>query len=137
MAAWRRGVDPAIAAAPNIRIDLGSQASIDMTYTRAADVYIGDVSSQIYEFLAVPRAAIFLDGHGAKDWAAHENYQFWHNGPVVRSAAEFEALLPHWREIAAEYRVEQERLSAFTIDRGTEAASVRGARAIADYVSAS
>lgn len=132
-AAWRRDV---ASDAPNILIDLGSRASIDMTYTRAADVYLGDVSSQLYEFLAVPRAAIFIDSHGAKDWQGHENYQFWHNGPVVGSIAELEALLPRWREVAAEYRAEQQRLSAYTIDRAAEAASLRGARAIAEFLGA-
>src|SRR5207253_4220062 len=36
-------------AAANIHIDLGSRASTDMTYTSAADLYLGDVSSQVYE----------------------------------------------------------------------------------------
>ncbi|MBA3896318.1 MAG: hypothetical protein H0X36_04110 [Sphingomonadaceae bacterium] len=132
-AALRRDV---VSSAPNILIDMGSERSIDMTYTRAADVYIGDVSSQLYEFLSVPRAAIFLDSHGADGWEAHENYQFWRNGPVVRSIAELEALLPRWREIAADHRETQERLLAYTIDRGDAPASARGAAAIADYVEA-
>ena len=41
--------------APNLRFDPGSPASTDMTYTRAADIYLGDVSSQVYEFIAEPR----------------------------------------------------------------------------------
>ncbi len=36
-----------IRQARNIHIDLGSEASSDMTYTTAADLYIGDVSSQV------------------------------------------------------------------------------------------
>jgi hypothetical protein len=36
--------------AANILIDTGSTRLVDMTYTLSADGYIGDVSSQIYEF---------------------------------------------------------------------------------------
>lgn len=131
----RRAPVPATARiAPNILIDLGSSRSIDMTYTRAADAYIGDVSSQIYEFLVRPRACFFLDAHGQANWRRDPDYQFWANGPVLRSVAELEASLPRWQAVAAEYRPAQEKLFAYTIAMGDEPASVRGARAIAEFV---
>jgi hypothetical protein len=34
-------------ASPHVHVDLGSARSYDMTYTRAADIYLGDVSSQV------------------------------------------------------------------------------------------
>lgn len=68
--------------APNIHVDTGSSRSIDMTYTRAADIYLGDVSSQIYEFLHRPRPAIFVDAHGT-DWRNDPNYACWHLGDVI------------------------------------------------------
>ncbi len=104
-----------------------------MTYTRAADVYLGDVSSQVYEFLQRPRAAIFLKSH-AVDWQNHPDYQFWHNGPVIDRVSDLEPLLDRWPAVAAEYKAAQQRLFAYTIDMTDEAASVRGARAIAEYV---
>lgn len=134
-AAWRRLIDPRYEALPNILIDQGSPRLIDMTYTRAADVYIGDASSQVYEFLSEPRAAIFIDAAETKGWESHENYQFWHNGPVVTSTAQLFELLAKWRQIADEYRAAQERLFAYTIDRTDEPASIRGAEAIATFVS--
>ncbi|CAM3082103.1 Glycosyl transferase [Sphingomonas antarctica] len=120
---------------PNILIDLGSQKSIDMTYTRAADVYLGDVSSQVYEFLARPRATIFLKSHDVA-WRDHPDYQFWHNGPVIDHVRDLEPLLDRWQAVAADYRATQQRLFAYTVDMTAEPASVRGARAIADYVGA-
>jgi hypothetical protein len=48
-------IDERYLRAPNIHIDLGSRASSNMTYTNRADIYLGDVSSQIYEFLLRPR----------------------------------------------------------------------------------
>src|SRR3546814_20802213 len=31
-----------------------------MTYTRSADIYVGDVSSQVYEFIYEPRPCVFI-----------------------------------------------------------------------------
>lgn len=71
----------------NIHVDLGSQASTDMSYTRAADIYIGDVSSQVYEFLSKPKPCIFI-GDEATEWQGNPDYAHWSYGPVCHSAAD-------------------------------------------------
>jgi hypothetical protein len=50
-------------------VDTGSPRSMDMTYTLAADIYLGDFSSQLYEFLSFPRPCVFIDllGDGGCD----------------------------------------------------------------------
>ncbi|WP_254601962.1 hypothetical protein [Sphingomonas bacterium] len=84
----RVGAIPArIANAPNIHIDLGSSACTDMTYTAAADIYLGDVSSQVYEFLHRPRPCLFLDSH-AVDYRGDANYRHWQAGEVIGDPAE-------------------------------------------------
>jgi hypothetical protein len=75
----------AFAGLPNIHIDLAGPAMIDMTYVRAADVYLGDVSSQIYEFLLTPRPCVFLNPHRIA-WENDESFQAWRFGPVVERA---------------------------------------------------
>jgi len=67
---------------PNILIDTGSLESADMTYMRAADIYLGDVSSQVYEFLLEPRPCIFLNGHNVA-WQNNPYYSHWRLGQVV------------------------------------------------------
>jgi hypothetical protein len=67
-----------------IHIDTGSPASSDMSYTNRADIYLGDVSSQVYEFLRVPRPCLFLNSHGV-DWRGDPNYLHWQAGPVLAS----------------------------------------------------
>ena len=47
----------------HVKIDLGSEASIDMTYLLGADIYLGDISSQVFEFLLRPRPCLFLNPH--------------------------------------------------------------------------
>jgi len=76
---------PEFAREPRIHIDTGSAASSDMSYTNHADIYLGDVSSQVYEFLRVPRPCLFLDSHGV-DWRDDPNYLHWQAGPVLQSA---------------------------------------------------
>ncbi|WP_086609037.1 hypothetical protein [Erythrobacter donghaensis] len=77
---------PEYACEPRIHIDTGSAASSDMSYTNRADIYLGDVSSQVYEFLRVPRPCLFLNSHGV-DWQGDPNYLHWQAGPILESAA--------------------------------------------------
>ena len=83
-------VDERYLRSPNIHIDLGSRASTDMSYTTAADIYLGDVSSQVYEFLHRPRPCLFLDSHGV-DWQGDPNFAHWTAGPVIRDPAQLAA----------------------------------------------
>ena len=120
--------------APNIHIDLGSTASTDMTYTNAADVYLGDVSSQIYEFLRVPRPAIFINSHG-QDYADDPNYAHWRAGEVIASADGLGAALDRAvQQHDATYRTVQAELFGYTFDLTDEPSSQRAARAIAEIV---
>jgi hypothetical protein len=76
---------PEFAGEPRIHIDNGSGASSDMSYTNRADIYLGDVSSQIYEFLRAPRPCLLLNSHGV-EWQDDPNYLHWRAGPVLTSA---------------------------------------------------
>lgn len=82
----------AMAIEGHILIDFGSARSIDMSYTLGADIYVGDVSSQIYEFLSTPRPCVFLNP-GATDWRDDPDYAFWHFGEVVTDPADILAAI--------------------------------------------
>jgi hypothetical protein len=70
------------AGRPHMLIDPGSPRSVDMTYTMGADLYLGDVSSQVAEFLIKPRPCLFLDAHAAQ-WHDNPDYLFWSLGQVT------------------------------------------------------
>ncbi len=119
------------AAAPNIHIDLGSAALTDMSYTNGADIYLGDVSSQIYEFLKTPRPCLFLNSHGI-DPDQDPNFAHWQSGPVISRTCDLdrgldEAVADH----PARYRQAQQKLFDHTFDLSAEPSSVRAARVIA------
>lgn len=67
---------------PHMIIDLGSDRSVDMTYTMGSDLYLGDVSSQVSEFLVKPRPCLFLNAHRTR-WQGDPNYQSWTLGNVL------------------------------------------------------
>ena len=117
--------------APNIHIDLGSRASSNMTYTNRADIYLGDVSSQLYEFLLNPRPCVFLDAHDT-DWAEDRNYAHWRAGPVINDTALLGAALAEAiRDPGGRYAATQRQLFDESFDLNETPSSVRAARAVA------
>ncbi len=118
----------------HIRIDTGSGRSVDMSYTRNADLYLGDVSSQVYEFIQRPRPAIFLNSHGAV-WQNDPSYAFWQFGQVIDDVADLGDALERAFPLGEDYRKRQFEAFAqtFSIDPDKSSAS-RAAEAIATYL---
>ncbi|TAK10063.1 MAG: hypothetical protein EPO38_08545 [Rhizorhabdus sp.] len=79
IAQWHALADP-----DRLIVDFGSDRLIDMSYVRAADIYLGDMSSQLYEFLAEPRPAAFVNAHRAA-WRDDPRYAGWHLGEVAET----------------------------------------------------
>ncbi|MBW6524897.1 CDP-glycerol glycerophosphotransferase family protein [Sphingomonas sp. RHCKR47] len=76
-----------VADLPHVHVDLDSFATVDGSYTAAADLYLGDTSSQLIEFLARPRPAVFLNALG-RAWADDPAYAMWRAGEVVDDLAD-------------------------------------------------
>lgn len=117
----------------NIHVDTGSPASENMTYTRLADIYLGDVSSQVYEFLRQPRPCLFLDPRGI-EWQRDHHYAHWHLGPVLRDISSLGPALDGAMQEHVHYRPKQERAFADTFDLTSVPSSRRAAQAIHDYM---
>jgi hypothetical protein len=79
MAQWQAQADP-----DRLIVDFGSDRLIDMSYVRAADIYLGDMSSQLYEFLVDPRPVAFVNAHHV-DWRDDPRYAGWHLGRVAET----------------------------------------------------
>lgn len=122
-------------AIDNIHIDIGSSASSDMTYMLAADIYLGDVSSQVYEFLLKPRPCIFINGHGI-EWRGNPFYRHWELGQVV-SNIQTELGQSLGQSFATHSAYLQKQQKAFNYTFHTElhtTAAERGADAIAHFL---
>lgn len=126
-------IDERYLRAPNIHIDLGSRASTTMAYTNRADIYVGDASSQVYEFLLRPRPCLFLNPHRLP-WAGDPNFLHWTAGPVIEAAADIGHGLRRARdEHASGYREVQQALFYDSFDLTDEPSAVRAARALAAF----
>jgi len=120
---------------PNILIDTGSQASADMTYMLNADVYLGDVSSQVYEFLLEPRPCIHLNPHHV-EWRGDPSYLHFTLGQVVDDVErELGPAIERAFETHDRYLDDQRRAFAYTFHSEPEStAAQRGADAIARFM---
>ena len=118
---------------PTIRIDLGSMNSFNMKYTLNADIYLGDVSSQIYEFLYKPKPCIFLNSHQA-NWIKNPNYLHWHCGPVINKVGDLTGILNELDSIHGHYRDIQIQRFSETFDLTSEPSSARAAKAIVSFL---
>jgi hypothetical protein len=123
------------AACEHLLMDPGGDRAIDMTYTTLADVYLGDVSSQVYEFLRTPKPCLFLDAHGVT-WHSDENYAHWRFGPVTCSTADLVGQVDAARASHPDFIASQADGIDQTFARSPTAASRRAADAIADYLRA-
>jgi hypothetical protein len=120
---------------PNVLVDKGSAKSADMSYMLGADIYLGDVSSQVYEFLLHPRPCVFLNGHGV-DWNDDPYYLHWTLGQVVDAVETgLRPALDRAFTSHADFLPKQQAAFAYTFrnDPDTTAAK-RGAVAIAKFL---
>ena len=132
-----KGADPATIPAlapylnhPRIHIDLGGPAAIDMTYVRNSDLYLGDVSSQIYEFLRRARPCVFLNPTGAA-WRGDESFRHWTYGPVLDSPDGLMDALNDAFAVQEAFAPIQAAAFANTFDLQATPSSHRAAQAIA------
>ncbi len=130
---WPGRLDRKYFEAPNIHIDLGSRASTDMTYTFAADIYLGDVSSQVYEFLQKPRPCVFLNSHRV-DWRHDPNYRHWHAGDVIEDVADLGRALDAAHARHKLYRPIQRQLFEQSFDLDERPSADRAADAVLAFL---
>lgn len=114
-------------------IDTGSPASLDMTYTDGADIYLGDASSQVYEFIRRPRPCIFLNPRRLP-WQDNPDFAHWQAGTVVETIDELAAALAEPPLLSAAMRARQEAMFRYSFDLSDRPSSERAAEAILDFL---
>ena len=119
----------------HMHIDLGSQNSVDMTYMNSANIYLGDVSSQVYEFIIQPRPCIFVNVNNT-NWHENIDFRFWKCGDVVESIAELKkALHLQQKKFETHYKKIQEKINTENFySEPNSTASERAANAIIEFL---
>ncbi|MCB8882448.1 hypothetical protein ACELLULO517_19525 [Acidisoma cellulosilytica] len=133
---WRGNLPKTLLDHPRIRIDTGSRRSVDMSYTRAADIYLGDVSSQIYEWIAQPRPAIFFNT-GGEDRATSPDFGHWSLGEVITRVDALPAALDRAITNPDAFKTAQELRRDLTFSMTETPAGERGAEAILAFMARS
>ncbi len=114
--------------------DAGSLASCDMSYTTSADIFMGDVSSQAYEFITTPRPCVFLNSHDV-NWQKDKNYAFWRFGDVVDRV---EGILPTLNRAIGRHNALYRNMQAASLARAigveVQSAPARAVTAIVNCV---
>jgi hypothetical protein len=127
---WRRWQRRAVPG--RVIVDLGSPRVLDMTYTRAADIYAGDVSSQVYEFFDRPKPCVFLNAHQLA-WQGNPDFPNWDLGDVVDTPEQAIRAIRQAAERHPLYLQRQKERIAAAIDRRPGAAG-RAAEAILAFM---
>ncbi len=123
-----------LARRDNVHIDLGSDCSLDATYTMGANLYLGDVSSQAAEFVSRPRPCLFLNPRRV-DWKKDCAYRSWTLGPVIESVDGLEDRIAEAIAGHGDYRARQQAYIAETFGVPTNVSSaITGADAIATWL---
>lgn len=123
----------ALAVPGKIAIDLDSDRLFDMSYTSGADIYLGDVSSQVYEFLTTPRPCLFLNAHGVQ-WRGDPDYLFWTLGDVLDDLSGLPDALDNAGPRHALYIEAQRQRLAESVGGDPVGAARRGAEAIIAFL---
>lgn len=130
---WNHRPQPGDYEQDHMLIDTGSPASLDMTYTDAADIYIGDASSQVYEFIRRPRPCFFLNPRGHA-WQGNPDFAHWRAGHVLDDLDQLDAALAEVPRLTPAMRERQESLFNYSFDLQERPSSERAAEAILDYM---
>ena len=122
--------------AKNILVDTGSIRLSDMSYTKAADIYLGDVSSQVYEFIGYKtRPCVFLNPHNVS-WQGKDSFRMWLNGDVVSQTKDLDLAVRTAANRHSVYQAIQEKIVRETFSISSISPGQRAANTIADFLAA-
>ena len=75
------------------RNDFYSNNNVDGSYINAADVYIGDVSSMVTDFIFKEnKSCIFINSYDI-DWRNDKSFNFWNCGKVIDEFEELDSAI--------------------------------------------
>jgi CDP-glycerol glycerophosphotransferase (TagB/SpsB family) len=120
--------------AENMLIDVDSIRLSDMSYTKTADIYLGDVSSQVYEFIGYKtRPCLFLNPHNVS-WQGKDNFRMWQTGNVVDQIEDLDLAVRTASDRFSTYQAIQEKIVEDTFSTLSTSPGQRAAEAIVDLL---
>ncbi len=131
----RKSIPATFFSSKNILIDFGSIKSIDMSHCLAADIYLGDISSQLYEFIYTPRPCVFLNNKQIA-WKHHPDYRHWLAGDVLTCIDQLEnTLIQAGKRHQSHYKKQQDSMFSEKFEYRDTCSGRRAADAVIDFLS--
>lgn len=128
--AWPGSVRQSSFDPDRVRVDTHSRSLTTMEYLNQADIYLGDGSSQIYEFLTEPRPCVFFNALGI-DWQSDSSFAHWRAGRVIEEVGELgDALACAFADHQRRYQAVQEEMFRHTFELSGRSSSDRAADVI-------
>jgi hypothetical protein len=132
---------------PNVHLDVDGPRLLDLSYAGAADLYLGDASSQLLEVLALRRRpCVFLDPHGLSRGSTPDAkavrlspigrevlFEGWRCGEVVTRFEELSAAIARALAAPGAFRAPQDAVVADQLGATGAPAGPRGAAAILEW----
>ncbi|MBJ6120432.1 hypothetical protein [Sphingomonas mollis] len=128
-----RAVMDEVRGLPNVHCDMDGFAMVDGSYTAAADLYLGDTSSQVIEFLQRPRPCVFLNAGGV-EWRGDPSYAQWTCGEVVNDVGDLLPMLARAPAVHDSFAAIQARFAGDSLGDTRGSAPARAARVIRDLL---
>jgi|TARA_B100001971_G_scaffold188353_1_gene189645 hypothetical protein len=88
----------------NIHVNEDKLCAADTSLMQVADIYVGDVSSSVYEWLVFDRPILFLN-NGVENWESNPHYSMWGFGPVASDVMEMKKILMNLTEIENDFKI--------------------------------
>lgn len=124
-----REIMASVAKLDHVHCDLDSFSMVDGSYTYASDIYLGDTSSQVVEFLMQPRPCVFLNSYGVP-WQGDYSYAQWECGEVVDKLEDVLAALGRALYLHPKYLSKQRQFASSSLGDTGPDAPVRAAKHI-------
>jgi hypothetical protein len=113
--------------------DWSSLHKVNFDYMQIADLYLGDVSSNVYEWLYFNKPIIFYNSHNI-DWKNNPYYKFWELGEVVTDQYQLIDRLEKTFRVSDRYKGAREKMKAYTFGTIDGKASSRNAAELYKYL---
>ena len=124
-----RAILAEVAHLPHVHVDTDGFAMVDGSYMAAADIYLGDTSSQVVEFLMRPRPCVFLNPE-RRDWRTTDDHGFWRCGEVVEALSALPGALARAAAAHPDYLDEQRAFASAALGEVGPQAARAAARAV-------
>jgi len=118
---------------PNVMIYPACARLPDISYLEVADIYVDDVSNQVYECVIRPCSSMFFDAHRPR-WSNDRSFAHWHLGDVIKEPTELMAAIHAGAARDGLYRDQQEVMAYASFGDASSGAAVRAADAVTTFL---